>query len=63
MGMKKVYYCDKRKWCFSNLLNMISFTLQAGSYNIVSKAKFRIKHGGKNNDFEIESPPLEIKVS
>lgn len=38
-------------------------TLQAGSYKIVSKAKFRIKHGGKNNDFEIESPPLEIKVS
>ncbi|MEV5026657.1 hypothetical protein [Paenibacillus sp. LPE1-1-1.1] len=38
-------------------------TLQAGSYEIVSKAKFRVKHGGKNYDFEIESTPFVIKVS
>lgn len=37
--------------------------LQAGSYEIVSKAKFRIKHDGKEFDFEIESTPFEIKVS
>ena len=38
-------------------------TLQAGNYEIVSKAKFRIKHEGKNYDFEIESTPFKIKVS
>lgn len=38
-------------------------TLQAGSYEIVSKARFRIKHDGKEFDFEIESTPFEIKVS
>ena len=37
--------------------------LQAGSYEIVSKAKFRIKHDRKEFDFEIESTPFEIKVS
>lgn len=37
-------------------------TLPAGSYEIVSKAKFRIKHESKDFDFEIESLPLEIKV-
>lgn len=39
------------------------FTLQTGSYEVVSKAKFTIRHGGKKYEFEIESPPLKIKVS
>lgn len=38
-------------------------TLQAGSYEIVSKAKFRVKYGGKNYDFGIKSTPFKIKVS
>jgi hypothetical protein len=37
--------------------------LQAGSYKIVSKAKFRIKHDFKYYDFEIQSAPFKIKVS
>jgi hypothetical protein len=38
------------------------FTLQAGNYEVVSKAKFRIKHVDKYYEFEIESQPLKIKV-
>lgn len=37
-------------------------TLQAGSYEIVSKANFSIKHVDKEFEFEIESTPFEIKV-
>lgn len=37
--------------------------LQAGSYKIVSKAKFRIKHDFKYYDLEIQSAPFKIKVS
>lgn len=39
------------------------YILPAGNYTIVSKAKFRIKHEGIGNEFEIESEPLSIKVS
>lgn len=39
------------------------FTLKAGSYEIVSKAKFRVVHEGKRLDFVIESKPVEFKVS
>ncbi|MDQ0914868.1 hypothetical protein QFZ78_001128 [Paenibacillus sp. V4I5] len=39
------------------------FILQAGNYDVVSKAKFRIKHVDKYYEFEIESQPLKIKVS
>lgn len=42
---------------------MNELTLQAGSFEIVSIAKFRIKHDGKVFDFDIESPPLKIKIS
>lgn len=37
-------------------------TLHAGSYKIVSKVNFNIRHGGKDFKIEIESAPLEIKV-
>lgn len=37
-------------------------TLHAGSFKIVSKANFIIRHDGKDFKIEIESPPLEIKV-
>jgi hypothetical protein len=39
------------------------FTLQAGNYEVISKAEFRIKHGNKYYEFEIDSPHLKIKVS
>ncbi|HIW34305.1 MAG TPA: hypothetical protein IAA29_16100 [Candidatus Paenibacillus intestinavium] len=39
------------------------YILPAGNYTNVSKAKFRIKHDGSGNEFEIESEPLSIKVT
>lgn len=42
---------------------MDELTLQAGSYTIVSKAKFTINYEGKRYEFEIESAPLEFKVT
>jgi hypothetical protein len=39
------------------------FTLHAGSYKIVSKATFSIKHAGKDIKFEVTSTPVEIKLA
>jgi hypothetical protein len=39
------------------------FTLSAGSYKIVSKATFNIKHAGKDIEFDITSTPVEIKLA
>ncbi|WP_424769419.1 hypothetical protein [Paenibacillus sp. sgz302251] len=36
--------------------------LQEGSYEVISKAKFRIKKDEKEFDFEIESKPFKIDV-
>lgn len=36
--------------------------LQEGSYEIISKAKFRIKKDGKEMEFEMKSKPIKINV-
>lgn len=43
--------------------NNNEYILPAGSYTIVSTAKFRIKQDGIDYEFEIESEPISIKVS
>ncbi|MCK9860220.1 hypothetical protein CFI03_016690 [Paenibacillus sp. ATY16] len=45
---------------FSPKYNELS--LQEGRYEIISKAKFRIKKEGKDFEFEIESKPFKIDV-
>ncbi|WP_201004820.1 hypothetical protein [Paenibacillus glycanilyticus] len=37
-------------------------SLQEGRYEIISKAKFRIKKEGKDFEFEVESKPFKIDV-
>ncbi|CAH1224398.1 hypothetical protein PAECIP111893_05115 [Paenibacillus plantiphilus] len=42
---------------------MDELIVQAGSYSIVSKAKFTINYEDKRYEFEVESAPLKFKVT
>jgi hypothetical protein len=59
---KDIYSYDKTEFENNYKFNEITLYI-ARSYKVVAKAKFNIKHSGKNMEFEVISPPLKITLT